>query len=227
MYSGCLAIVGGTGALGRALAYRALRHGIEVCIGSRMEARAEAVANELRASVPESRVLGLGNLAAAVRGDMIVVTVPFASQIETLREIKPAVRGKILIDTTVPLVPPRVARVQLPAEDSAAVRAQSELGEETQVVSALHTIAAAHLESDANVLGDVLVFGNDKASRDVAVGFLNDIGLRALHAGVLANSTAAEAMTSVLIFLNKSYGADHAGLHITGLPTATAGTPGA
>jgi 8-hydroxy-5-deazaflavin:NADPH oxidoreductase len=222
MYSGCLSIVGGTGALGRALAHRALRHEINVCIGSRTQARADAVANELRASIPGARVLGHTNLAAAERGDMVVVTVPFSSQIETLREIKPAVRGKIVIDTTVPLVPPRVARVQLPAEHSAAVRAQSELGEETQVISALHTIAATHLESseDAHVLGDVLVFGNDKASRDVAISFLHDINLHALHGGGLANSVAAEAMTSVLIFINKSYGGGHAGLRITGLPTA-------
>jgi NADPH-dependent F420 reductase len=222
VYSGCLSIVGGTGALGRALAHRSVRHGIDVCIGSRTQARADAVAHELRASTPAARVRGLTNFEAAARGDLVVVTVPFTSQIETLREIKQAVRGKIVIDTTVPLVPPKVARVQLPPEHSAAVRAQSELGADTQVVSALHTIAAAHLESsaDAHVLGDVLVFGNDKASRDVAVSLLHDIGLHALHGGVLANSAAAEAMTSVLIFLNKSYGAGHAGLRITGLPTA-------
>jgi NADPH-dependent F420 reductase len=220
MYSGCLSIIGGTGALGKGLARRALRHGIEVCIGSRAQERAHAVADELRASIPRARVTAHTNLAAATRGDMVVVTVPFASQIETLRGIRSAVSGKIVIDTTVPLMPPRVARVQLPAEHSAAVRAQNELGAEVRVVSALHTTAAARLGSDADAtaLGDVLVFGDDKASRETVITLLRDIALHALHGGSLANSTAAEAMTSVLISLNKTYGAEHAGLRITGVP---------
>lgn len=151
---------------------------------------------------------------------MVVVTVPFARQIATLQQIKAVVPGKILIDTTVPLVPPKVARVQLPEEDSAAVRAQRELGESVRVVSALHTVSAAKLGSlaDASTLGDVLVFGEDKASRQSVVSLLQAIDLRALHGGPLANSAAAEAMTSVLIFLNKAYGAAEAGLRISGLP---------
>lgn len=218
-YSGCLSIVGGTGALGRGLAQRALRHGIRVCIGSRTLDRAEATAAELRAQNPGARVTAQTNLTAAIEGDMVVLTVPFTSQIATLREIKPALSGKILIDATVPLVPPKVARVQLPTEHSAAVRAQTELGDAVHVVSALHTTSAARLGSDAaaSALGDVLVFGDDKASRESAVSLLRAIDLHALHGGPLANSTAAEAMTSVLIFMNKSYGAEHAGLRITGI----------
>jgi 8-hydroxy-5-deazaflavin:NADPH oxidoreductase len=225
MYDGCLSIIGGTGALGLGLAQRALRHGIEVCIGSRSPERASALADELRAIIPGARVSGRTNVEAAAKGDIVAVTVPFASQIETLREIKPAVHGKIVIDTTVPLVPPKVARVQLPPEDSAAVRAQAELGAEVRVVSALHTAAAAHLGSmaDASTLGDVLVFGDDKASREAVVALLLGMGVNALHGGALANSTAAEAMTSVLIFMNKAYGAGHAGLRITGIPSQSAG----
>lgn len=220
-FSGCLSIIGGSGALGRGLAQRALRHGIQVCVGSRTLERAETTAAELRAHIPGAQVTGKTNLAAALAGDMVVLTVPFASQIATLREIKPALRGKLIIDTTVPLVPPKVARVQLPSEHSAAVRAQTELGEDVRVVSALHTTSAARLASDATAsdLGDVLVFGDEKTSREDAVSLLRSIDLHALHGGPLANSTAAEALTSVLIFMNKHYGAKHAGLRITGVAT--------
>lgn len=219
MQAKSLAIIGGTGALGRGLAVRALRHGVMVFIGSRTAEKAETVAAELRAEHPGARVTGASNPAAAQAADLIAVTVPFASQLETLRAIREAVQGKIVIDATVPLVPPRVARVQLPPEGSAAVRAQKELGSDVRVVSALHTVAATRLGSDASAqeIGDVLVFGDDKASREVVVALLAQMDLSALHGGSLANSAATEAFTSVLIFLNKHYGADHAGLKVIGI----------
>lgn len=222
MPSASLAIIGGTGALGRGLAVRALRHGISVCIGSRAQERAQAVAEELRREVAGAEVTGASIAAAAAAGEVVAVTVPFAAHLETLRAIRAQARGKIVIDTTVPLVPPRVARVQLPPEGSAAVRAQTELGPEVQVVSALHTVAAVRLGSDAGAgeIGDVLVFGDDKASRETVVALLARMDLAALHGGALANSAAAEAFTSVLIFLNRHYHADHAGLKVTGIGTS-------
>jgi len=225
MQSKSLAIIGGTGALGRGLAIRAVRHGIPVCIGSRTAEKAEAAAAELRNENPGARVTGASNAAAAQAADLIAVTVPFGSQLETLRAIREAAQGKIVIDATVPLVPPRVARVQLPPEGSAAVRAQQELGPDVRVISALHTVAATRLGSDASAqeIGDVLVFGDDKASREVVVALLAQMDLSALHGGSLANSAATEAFTSVLIFLNRHYGADHAGLRVIGIP---AGRPG-
>jgi len=219
MPSKSLAIIGGTGALGRGLAVRALRHGIAVCIGSRTAEKAEAAAAELRAQNAGARVTGASNAAAAQAADLIAVTVPFGSQLETLRAIREAAQGKIVIDATVPLVPPRVARVQLPPEGCAAVRAQKELGPDVRVVSALHTVAAARLGSGASAqeIGDILVFGDDKASREAVVALLTQMDLAALHGGSLANSAATEAFTSVLIFLNKRYGADHAGLRVIGI----------
>ena len=214
-----LAIIGGTGALGRGLAARALRHGIPVCIGSRVAARAQAAAQELRREIAGAQVTGTSIAAAAAAAELLAVTVPFAAQLETLHAIREAARGKIVLDATVPLVPPRVARVQLPPEGSAAVRAQQELGPDVRVVSALHTVAAVRLGSDATAeeIGDVLVFGDDKASRDTVVALLARMDLIALHGGALANSAATEAFTSVLIFLNKHYQADHAGLKVTGI----------
>ncbi|HJS88911.1 MAG TPA: NAD(P)-binding domain-containing protein [Steroidobacteraceae bacterium] len=227
MPSDALTIIGGTGALGRALALRALRHGIRVCIGSRMAARAEAVARELRHEIPGAEVTAAANAEAAAAGELIAVTVPFASQRETLLSIRDAAKGKIVIDTTVPLVPPRIARVQLPPEGCAAVRAQNELGPEARVVSALHTVAAARLGSSAGAqeIGDILVFGDDKASREVVVALLARMDLSALHGGSLANSAATEAFTSVLIFMNKHYGADHAGLRLIGIRPPRPQTP--
>jgi 8-hydroxy-5-deazaflavin:NADPH oxidoreductase len=226
MQSKSLAVIGGTGALGRGLAVRALRHGIRVCIGSRAAERAEGVAAELRREIAGAEVTGTANAAAAAVGELIAVTVPFASQLETLRSIREAAKGKIVIDATVPLVPPRVARVQLPPEGCAAVRAQNELGPDVRVVSALHTVAASRLGSDASAreIGDILVFGDDKASREVVVALLAQMDLAAFHGGSLANSAATEAFTSVLIFVNKHYGADHAGLRLVGIGTGRPGS---
>ena len=214
-----LAIIGGTGMLGRGLAARALRHGIRVCIGSRAVERARATAMQLRREIPGAEASGASNAAAAASAELIAVAVPFASQLETLRTIREAAKGKIVLEATVPLVPPRVARVQLPPEGCAAVRAQNELGPDVRVVSALHTVAAARLGSDASAaeIGDVLVFGDDKASREAVVALLAHMDLAALHGGPLANSAATEALTSVLIFLNRHYRADHAGLRIIGI----------
>jgi len=210
-----VAIIGATGALGSALARRLARAGRSVMLGSRDATKSRAAAESLAEQV--GHPIGSGsNVDAAAAGDVVIVTVPFAAQRATLAEIAPAVRGKIVVDTTVPLVPPKVMRVQLPAEDSAAVIAQSVLGSDVKVVSAFHNVAAHKLATDQDVDCDVLVFGDDKAARVVVVALVAECGLRGLHAGALVNSTAAEALTSVLIFLNKTYAVDGAGVRITG-----------
>ena len=144
------------------------------------------------------------------------MTVPFAAQEATLRDIAPHVVGKLVVDTTVPLVPPKVMRVQLPDEGSAAQKAQAVLGEGVTLVSAFHNVAAHKLATDEDIGCDVLVFGDDRAARQQVVALANAIGLRGIHGGALVNSAAAEALTSVLIFLNKTYQVDGAGIRITG-----------
>lgn len=210
-----IAVIGGTGQLGAAIARRLAKAGKSIIIGSRDPVKAEAAARQLGAELGCEVAFG-GNVAAAGAADIVILTVPFASQRMTLEDIRSSVSGKIVIDTTVPLMPPKVMRVQLPPEGSAAQRAQEILGDEVRVVSAFHNVAAHKLITDALVECDVLVFGDDKAAREVAVGLVDACGLRGLHGGVLANSAAAEAMTSVLIFLNKSYAVDGAGVRITG-----------
>ena len=206
-----IAVVGGTGKLGAAIARRLAKAGRTVIIGSRSAESAQKAANELGFGLT-----GMANADAARAGDIVIVTVPFAAQETTLAEIAPHVAGKIVVDTTVPLVPPKVMRVQLPPEGSAAQRAQNLLGEGVTMVSAFHSVAAHKLATNDDVACDVLVFGDDKNARAQVVELVAQTGLRGIHGGALANSAAAEAMTSILIFINKTYRVDGAGIQITG-----------
>ena len=206
-----IAIIGGTGNLGAALARRLAKAGHDVTIGSRSAESAEKAAAELGFGIK-----GLGNADAAVWGDIVILAVPFAAQEGTIQQIAPHVAGKIVVDTTVPLMPPKVMRVQLPDEGSAAQRARTLLGDDVRLVSAFHSVAAHKLITDDEIACDVLVFGDDKEARSEVVGLANDVGLRGIHAGALVNSAAAEALTSVLIFINKTYKVDGAGIVISG-----------
>jgi NADPH-dependent F420 reductase len=210
-----IAIVGGTGHLGAALARRWAKAGLSVIIGSRDAGRAAEAAARLarECGVP---VQGGSNLEAATKGDLIVVTVPYAAHAATLAEIRGATGGKLVVDTTVPLVPPKVMRVQLPKAGSAAVAAQQLLGDGVTVVGAFHNVAAHKLATDAVIDCDVLVFGDSKEARARVIALARSAGLRGLHGGALVNSAAAEALTSVLIFINKNYAVDGAGVRITG-----------
>jgi NADPH-dependent F420 reductase len=152
----------------------------------------------------------------AAHAAIVVVTVPYAAQADTLTDIRPVVAGKIVVDTTVPLVPPKVMRAQLPPEGAAAIRAQRLLGDDVTVVSAFHNVAAHKLATDESVDCDVLVFGDNREARVRVVRLVRAAGLRGLHGGALVNSAAAEALTSVLIFINKAYAVDGAGVRITG-----------
>jgi NADPH-dependent F420 reductase len=206
-----VAVVGGTGNLGAALARRLAAAGRKVLIGSRDRERAQVAAAQLGAG------LGHGtNAEVAAAADVIILAVPFASQRATLQDIAAHVAGKIVVDTTVPLVPPKVMRAQLPPEGSAAMIAQQVLGPGVRVVSAFHNVAAHKLATDAVVECDVLVFGDDRKAREVVVALADACGLRGLHGGALVNSAAAEALTSVIIFINKTYAVDGAGVRITG-----------
>ncbi|MBM70103.1 MAG: NADPH-dependent F420 reductase [Haliea sp.] len=215
-----LAILGGTGDLGTGLARRWAQAGYRVIIGSRTQEKAEQAASDLRqvmaARGATVNVESMENLAAAEAADIVAITVPFSHQKSTLELVAPALQGKILIDVTVPLVPPRVARVQLPPEGSAGQIAQDLLGEGVDVVSAFQNVAAAHLQDEGAVDCDVLVCGNKKEARAAVITLVEAAGLRGFHAGMIANAAAAEALTSVLITINKQYSC-HAGIRISGL----------
>jgi NADPH-dependent F420 reductase len=216
-----ISVLGGTGAIGKGLCLRWLSAGFEVVIGSRDGARAQLVAEELQnkltgRGVAAFNLQAMGNLEAAAYADIAVLTVPFAHQVDVLRSVAPALDGKILVDVTVPLVPPKVARVQLPQAGSAGQIAQSELGAGVSVVTAFQNVAAHHLQGDGDIPCDVLVCGNSRQAREEVVKLAEAAGMRAYHAGLLPNSAAADALTSVLININKQFG-KHAGIRITGL----------
>ena len=206
-----IAVIGGTGQLGSALAWRLAKAGHAIIIGSRAAGSASARAAELGYGI-----VGMANVDAAREGTIVLVTVPFSAQAATLAEIKPHVVGKIVVDTTVPLVPPKVMRVQLPEEGSAAACASKILGEGVRLVAAFHNVAAHRLAEAGEVDCDILVFGDEKAARAEVVALAEAVGLRGIHAGPLVNAAAAEAMTSLLIFINKNYKVDGAGIRITG-----------
>jgi NADPH-dependent F420 reductase len=212
-----ISVIGGTGELGSGLAWRWAKAGFPVIIGSRDADRAATVAADLSAKTANDSVRGMSNIDAAAAGDIVVLTVKFSHQAATLEELKPSLTGKIMIDTTVPLVPPKVARVQLPPEGSAAVIAQALLGDSVQVVSAFQNVSAESLKSETPPDCDVLVTGNSVAARETVVNLAEEAGFKAWHAGPLQNSAAAEALTSLLIFMNKRYKSNHTGLRITGI----------
>ena len=213
-----IAILGGTGDLGGGLARQWSRAGYKVLIGSRTLEKGKAAAQALLDEFPDLNVTGHENLDAATRADIVVLTVPFAHQVSTLETVKDALKGKILIDVTVPLVPPKVGTVQLPEEGSAALMSQAFLGDDVQVVSAFQNVGAQHLREDHKIDCDVLVSGDKRAARDTVIRLVEAVGLKGWHAGPLANSVAAEALTSVLITINRHHKIDGAGIVITGEP---------
>ena len=216
-----IGIVGGTGDLGRGLALRLAKAGHPLIIGSRNAEQAVASAEAVSAVLAERGIAhpaisGADNVATAQQGDVVFVTVPFGAHQPTLESIRDAVQGKVVVDVTVPLVPPKVARVQLPAEGSAGQIAQALLGEAVHVVSAFQNVAAAHLQADMEIPCDVLVTGNDKPARQTVIDLIESMGMRGFHAGLINNAAAAEALTSILININKQY-KTHAGLRLTGI----------
>ena len=207
-----ISLLGGTGDLGTGLANRLLKAGYKVIIGSRTLEKAQHAERSLGKNTK-----GLLNKDAALQGEIIILTVPFAHQRGIVEECKTELKGKLFIDTTVPLMPPKVATVQLPSEGSAAEIAQNILGDDVRVVSAFQNISAELLQSDKEIDCDVLVCGNKKEWRQEVIDLVNTLGMKGWHAGMLPNSAAVEAMTSVLISINKHHAISHSGIKVTGI----------
>lgn len=211
-----IAILGGTGDLGTGLAIRWSKAGHKIIIGSRTLEKAQAAVAALQEISPETPAEAMENKDAAAAGNIVVLTVPAEHQISTLDYVKDNLQGKILIDVTVPLVPPKVGTVQLPEEGSAGKRAQDFLGEDVMVVTAYQNIAAHLLQQDVEIECDVLVCGNKKAARERVIELSAEAGMTAWHAGPINNSAAAEALTSILIQINRSGIVSHSGIKIIG-----------
>jgi len=214
-----IAMIGGTGKEGRGLAYRWAKAGHDVMIGSRLVEKAQMAAAEVNALLPNEaqRVGGLENIQAADWGEIVTLTVPFSAHISMIENIKDVIKGKLLIDVTVPLIPPKVNVVQLPAAGSAGREAQAILGEETPVVIAFQNISYERLLKEGDIDCDVLVCGTSKQSRDIVLSLVKDAGMTGWDAGPMANAMVVEGLTSILININKVYGSKEAGIKITGV----------
>lgn len=222
-----ICVVGGTGAEGSGLALRWARTGHRVTIGSRDGAKAESAARTLNALLGADRIVGARSEDGVAAADVVVLTVPFAAQMPTILGLKDRLAGKILIDVTVPLVPPKVSRVQLPASDSCVLAVQEALGPEVRVVSAFQNVSAHSLKDpDHEIECDVLVAGDDKEARKIGIALAEAAGLRGIDVGPLANSVVAESLTSALIWINRTYKIPDAGIRITGLDRAGASSEG-
>jgi NADPH-dependent F420 reductase len=199
-----IGLIGGTGREGRGLALRWARAGHAVRIGSRDPAKAKAKADELRAE-GGTGIEG-GDNAWAAGADVVLLSVPYGAHRETLEALKSSLEGRILIDITVPLKPPRVGEVNLPEGQAAALEAQTIVGPACKVVAALHHVSSVHLgEPDHALECDVLVCSDDAAARDTVIKLVEDLGTVALDAGPLRNAIALESLTPVLLHMNKRY----------------------
>jgi NADPH-dependent F420 reductase len=211
-----IAVVGGTGKEGRGMALRWARAGHSVFIGSRDAARAIEAATELSAQAG-SNIQGGENTAAVEASELVVLSVPYTAHASTLSALKPALAGRVLIDITVPLQPPKVTRVNLPGGQAAALEAQAILGAETPVVAALHHVSAVHLSNlDHAIECDVLACSDDKAALQRALALISDLGVRAVDAGPLCNAIALESLTPVLLHINRTLKGS-AGIRLTGV----------
>lgn len=213
-----IAVLGGTGKEGGGLALRWAHRGYPVIVGSRTAERAAEAAAAMNETLGSAAVTGAANADAAAKADIVVLAVPYAAQQSTVQEVRTQLEGKILIDVTVPLVPPKVSRVQLPEGGSAVEAVQKLLGEGVKVVSAFQNISAHHLTKlDEEIECDVLVCADYPETADTVVALAEAIGLKAWNAGPLANSVVAEGLTSVLIALNRKYKVPGSGIRITGI----------
>jgi 8-hydroxy-5-deazaflavin:NADPH oxidoreductase len=212
-----IAVLGGTGKEGKGLAYRWAKAGYHVLIGSRTPEKAVAAAAEIIEMMDGAgSVVGMSNPEAASQANIIVLTVPYSAHRDTLESIKEEAKGKLFVDVTVPLVPPKVTKVQMPSAGSAAQEAKQILGEDVEVAAAFQNISHEHLLANGDVACDVLVTGTSKNARQEALKLVDAAGLTGWDAGPLENSVVVEGLTSILININKQYGSTHAGIKITG-----------
>jgi NADPH-dependent F420 reductase len=163
-------------------------------------------------------ISGGANDCAVREAELAVLSVPYAAHGATLGGLKGELAGKILIDISVPLKPPKLREVVLPEGKSAALEAQALLGPETPVVATLHHVSSVHLADLEHAMeGDVLACADDKRALELALGLISDLGLRGFDAGPLVNSIALESLTPVLLHLNKRYRSAGVGIRLTGV----------
>ncbi len=218
-----IAVIGGTGDLGFALAARWAKAGKDIVIGSRDAGRADEAAQRLRKVVPGATVEGKGNAAAAASVDVLLVAVPFSGLVPIYKSIADSLREEaVVIDATVPVeasVGGKATHVFGVWEGSSAQLGLAFLPRGTTMCAAFHTLSASALaELDVPLDGDVLVCGTKKGKPAVKELVEAVENLRYVDAGPLENARIVEPITALLIGINHRYGTDRAGIAITGLP---------
>lgn len=209
-----IAIIGGTGNLGSALALRLGAPGVKVIIGSRDAAKAHNVVATLKPNMRAGELAGTTNQEAVKQGDFVVITVPYEGQAQMVRDLKGHLAGKIVINTVVPL---KKGKPFVPPAGSALLEAQGILGDEAPVIGALHNISAVDLGEVDSELGDVLVCGDNEEAKRKVMEIIWRIGARAFDAGPAANAYVVEGITGILIYLNRKHKSKHASVKITGI----------
>lgn len=213
-----VAVLGGTGNEGSVLAMRWALHGYRVLIGSRDAAKAQARVAEFNAKLGGDYLVGMENGEAVQQADVAVLTVPYSAHTATLESVKEQLQGKILVDVTVPIQPPKFRRVFVPEGKAAALEARAILGDNVRIVSAFQNVSHEKLAAlDSPVDCDILITGDDAEAKKEVIKLVEAAGMRGLDAGPLDNAVAAEALTPVLLYINKTYGVHGAGIRITGL----------
>lgn len=215
---GSLAVIGGTGKEGNALAARFAKAGVHVIIGSRDKERGEIAAGELAARLGVNAIEGTSNREAAERADVVLLAVPYEGMRPILQDLREVVQNKVIINIASSLDPQRKSSAKVPAAGSTTAEVQQFFGDNVKVVASFQNISPEKLEAlDEPVDSDVLVCGADKETRATVVDLIRRIGVDALDAGTLANAVAVETMTAVLIAVNIKYKAKGAGIRLTGL----------
>ena len=212
-----IAIVGGTGKEGQGLGMGWARAGQEVLVGSRVLERAQRAAEAINAAVGRGAATGMLNQDAAAAGEIVVLAVPYDAHAMTLQDIRESVRGKILVDVTVPLDPEKPRRLRIPLGGSATEEAQALLGPETRVVAAFQNISHTHLAHGETNACDILVCGDDADARQDVIKLAGLLGLRALDVGPARNARVVEGLTVLLMEINRRDKGRGAGIRITGL----------
>lgn len=216
-----IAVIGGTGEEGSGLSVRWAAAGYPVVLGSRSQEKASASAAELSALLPagSAPITGLDNASAAAAAEIVVLSVPYSAQVNTIAQIHAGCQGKRVITVCVPLMPPKVSTVWHAPGGSAAQEAQEQLGSGVQVVAAFQNVAAGHLQDLSwQPDCDVLVTGDVKEAKQLAMELARSAGFFAVDAGPLANASVVEGLTPLLIGINARHKVTGSGIRITGIP---------
>jgi 8-hydroxy-5-deazaflavin:NADPH oxidoreductase len=208
-----VAIIGGTGPQGQGLALRFARAGVEVYLGSRDPKRSAEISEALCRRLPANAaaIRGVSNTDAVNAAvEIVILAVPYSAHQTTLLSLQPFLEGKILVDIVVPLAPGNPQAVAMPEEGSATEAAQALLGDAVPVVGALHNISAHQLNQlDAPLNCDILVCGNDLEAKNKVMALIETLGVTAYNAGLAESARCIEAITPILIRLNRSKSVPH------------------